>query len=634
MVQDTSLSLDAKTNERAQPAASADLTPAVPDLAPRSSGVRTNLLLVLAMAVVTITVTGLSLLLIRHELRLEVSENLSQDLTHSVGAFEDMQAERMSALQRENSLLANLPTLKALMTSRDDLTIQDGAVEFWNLSGNDLFALADANGRVIANFSRGNSSDTALRDRLSSLVASTGKSYLIDGRSLYACSVRPLYFGSEESGTLLGYVISGTSIERTLRQISSPTGVEAAFLSSGKVVASTFDSVTLNEVVRQPPLLAGRLGAPASIQSGSNRYLAAAQDLTSRSTAPLQLVVFKSFAIAERSINHIDRMILSVGALALLAGAALMVVLSRVLTRPLEQLSLSVRAFGIGNGEYRIPRYGTREVRQLSTAFSAMRHEIEDANRARLEAERLATIGRMASSISHDFRHYLASIYANAEFLLTSRISEKERAEIFEEIRMAVLGSTEMIESLLVFSRTGKQASRAPNSVSRLLEQTIALVRAHPDAEGVSIVYHCSNPTQMTALVDGKQIERGMFNLLLNACQAARLDNETPTVTVQLDNQEEVIVLKIADNGAGVPESIRNNLFEPFVSVGKQKGTGLGLTLAARIATEHGGSVNLLTSIPGRTIFQMKFARHLADTSSDLPSDTQHHDRVISHETT
>ena len=68
-----------------------------------------------------------------------MTDDFSQDLDHSVAAFENLQAERLGALERENALLAELPTLKALMTSGDDLTIQDGAAEFWHLSGADLF---------------------------------------------------------------------------------------------------------------------------------------------------------------------------------------------------------------------------------------------------------------------------------------------------------------------------------------------------------------------------------------------------------------------------------------------------------------------------------------------------------------
>src|SRR5690348_1451956 len=202
-------------------------------------GVRTHVLLVIAMALVIATVTGLSLLLIRHHLRNQVTDDLSRDLDHSVITFENLQGENLKSLERENALLAELPTLKALMTSGDDLTIQDGASEFWQLSGTDLFLLADPSGRIVAAYAKHGSVDNTLREGLKNLLASPGKHYLIDHGSLYACSLRPLYFGSDEDGTLLGYVVSGISIERTVRQISDLTGVEATFLSGGNIVAST-----------------------------------------------------------------------------------------------------------------------------------------------------------------------------------------------------------------------------------------------------------------------------------------------------------------------------------------------------------------------------------------------------------
>src|SRR6185312_10906043 len=181
---------------------------------------------------------------------------------------------------------------------------------------------------------------------------------------------------------------------------------------------------------------------------------------------------------AERSISRIDRMVLIVGLLALLSGTALMIVVSRLVTRPLEELSGSVRAFGLGDVKHRVPRHGPQEVRELSTAFSGMRNEIQKANQAVLESERLATIGRMASSVSHDLRHYLAAIYANSEFLFSDRFSAKERAEIFADIRAAVNGTTDMIESLLIFSRTGTTMRRSPELLTTLLERAVAVVRA------------------------------------------------------------------------------------------------------------------------------------------------------------
>jgi signal transduction histidine kinase len=577
----------------------------------RKQGFRTYVLLVLGMAFVTLIVTSLCALIIRDRWRAQITDDLSQELERSVTAFQDLQAERLAALERENALLAELPTLKALMTSGDDLTIQDGAVEFWQISGTDLFALADPRGRIVAAYTKSGAVDSILQDGLKSLLTSSGKHFLIDGTSLYACSQRPLYFGSDEDGTLLGYVISGVSIERTVRQISQPTGVEATFLSRGKILASTLTPSLQTSLAAQPSFLSGVLRTPATVRLRNAQFRATSEDLSAAASSPLQLVVLKSLEPAERSITRINRMVLSAGLLALLCGTGLMIILSRHVTRPLEELSKSVRAFGMGDMDHQLPLNGTREVLELSSEIEGMWNEIRQANRALLESERLATIGRMASSISHDFRHYLATIYANSEFLAGDQISSKERAEIFADIRTAVLGTTDMIESLLIFSRTGASIRRSPALLATLVEHAIALIRTHPDAEGVWIETRYGNPAETGVVVDEKQIERAIFNLLLNACQSVRTSANAANVLATVEAREQQIMVNVIDNGPGVPEKIRESLFEPFVSEGKQKGTGLGLTLADRIATEHGGEVTLLSSRPGETIFQMKVARDL-----------------------
>ncbi|WP_188555167.1 sensor histidine kinase [Edaphobacter dinghuensis] len=624
MAQDTNLSHDVHTDQCPEAEALRQVT-----RTREKQGLRTYVLLIVTMALVIALVTGTSLLLIRHQLREQVTDDFSQDLDHSVVAFQNLQAERLGALERENALLAKLPTLKALMTSGDDLTIQDGAAEFWQLSGTDLFMLADPSGRVVAAYARNAPDDNTLRQGMKILLASATKRYLIDGRSLYACAIRPLYFGSDQAGTLLGYVLSGVSIERTVRQISQPTGVEATFLSGGQIVASTLTPDVQASLAKQSSALSGISRRPAVVKLGNAQFLSATEDLSATATSPLQLVVLKSFEPAERSISRIDRMVLVIGLLALLSGTMLMIVISRLVTRPLEELSRSVRAFGSGDVKHRVPRHGTQEVRQLSTAFASMRNEIQKANQKVLESERLATIGRMASSVSHDLRHYLAAIFANSEFLASDRLSAKERTEIFGDIRTAVNGTTDMIESLLIFSRTGTSVRRQPELMATLVERATALVRAHPDADGVTLTTNYGEPTETAVVVDGKQIERAISNLLLNACQSVRNIGASAKVVIALETQEHQIIVNVIDNGPGVPEKIRKSLFDPFVSEGKHKGTGLGLTLAHCIAIEHGGNVVLLSSRPGETIFQMKVTREVPMQNTLPASEDNRHDQVI-----
>ena len=278
---------------------------------------------------------------------------------------------------------------------------------------------------------------------------------------------------------------------------------------------------------------------------------------------------------------------------------------------PLELLAAGVRAFGFGDTKHSLPVNGTQEVRELSAAFARMRSEIQATNRALLEAERLATIGRMASSVSHDLRHYLAAVYANAEFLSSPRLSDAERIELFADIQVAVHGTTELIDSLLIFSRTGNAIHLQPESILLVVEKSMALLRAHPEAESVTMRVECQAPADVHAMVDVKKMERAFYNLLLNACQSAKRANGSREVTVKIHSTPERITVTITDTGEGVSEHIRSSLFEPFVSEGKQSGTGLGLTLANAIAEEHGGAVELLSTRPGETIFKLSLLRRL-----------------------
>ena len=580
------------------------------------------MLLIAATAIIIASATFASLLTIRHRLQEVVTANLSADLLRSIATFEDMQIQRMSALDRENSLLADLPSLKALMTTSDERTIEDGAVEFWKVGGNDLLALANRDGRVVAAYDEGDRATPTLRADLESLLSGSPHPYVVSGNRLIACSMKPLYFGSQAEGTILGYVVSGFYIDRsTVGQLSRATGVEAIFKTRQRILVSSLSSAANGALDANQ--ISGPQGRsdPGTVRIGGERYLAVARDLSPSASAPLELIELKSLDQEERSIQQVDRLVLLAGLLALVLGTGLMTVLSRAVTRPLEDLNAGVRAFAAGDSSHILPYRGTMEVRELSTAFAAMRREIYQANQALLESERLATIGRMASSVSHDLRHYLAAIYANSEFLASGRLSDEERTEILTEIRSAVDGTTELLESLLIFSRSGPGIRRSHQLVATLVDRAVGLVHSHPDAAKAEFEVRNHHPTETAAIVDGKQIERAIYNLLLNACQTVRSTDERAHIIVTLEVRQADIILEVADNGDGVPENIRSTLFEPFVSEGKQKGSGLGLTLAQCIAKEHGGDVVLVSSRQGETIFRMSLSRGFLDTPASTPED-------------
>jgi signal transduction histidine kinase len=248
-----------------------------------------------------------------------------------------------------------------------------------------------------------------------------------------------------------------------------------------------------------------------------------------------------------------------------------------------------------------------------------LRNEPQRCTRSQLiEEERMSEIGRMTCSISHDMRHSLTAIYANAEFLERHDICASVRADLLLEIQEAVLAMTERIDSLLQFGGSGRKSPLVHARVSLVVEKAVAAVKFHPDGQNVSITIGKFPPAE--ADIDARNLESAIYNLLLNACQAATRSTHVPEVEVHLAEVDERIYVTISDNGPGIPASVRRTLFEPFVTAGKPNGTGLGLTLARRIAEEHGGSVCLEESNRKRTVFTLSLTKNRLLPLEDLKS--------------
>jgi signal transduction histidine kinase len=224
------------------------------------------------------------------------------------------------------------------------------------------------------------------------------------------------------------------------------------------------------------------------------------------------------------------------------------------------------------------------------------------------ESETVSIISDMACTISHDMRHSLSAIYANAEFLESQDMSVNVRTDLVHEIQEVVLEMTERLDSLLQFACSGQRKPLVHERVSTMVEKAIAAVKSHPSGRNVSI--RVGEFPLAEADIDAMSLQSAIYNLLLNACQAAMRSVDMPVVEVFLVEVEQWLYITILDNGPGIPASVRETLFDPFVTMGKPTGTGLGLTLARRIAEEHGGSVLLEESNPKRTAFTLSLTKN------------------------
>jgi signal transduction histidine kinase len=573
--------------------------------------IRTTLLIPLLL--LCFGFTPVSLLILRTIVKQQVRASLVSDLQHSVQTYQNLARQRRELLVRESALLADLPSLKALMTA-DSRTIADGGVEFWRVSGSDFFALLDRSGKLIVAYNRGAPLDRSMvAQGLESSLSRPEESVLLalDGR-LYEISTQPLVFGSQAGGSQLGFVAVGYAVdEHVAHEVSEAAAAEVTFAVGSEIAASTLQPILRQQLIDQAGDLLRAPTENRNIRLGKEDYLAASVPLgppgLGGGTAVPQLVVLKSFAQATELLSRVNRWVLTLVLVALLAGAGMLVSISQTLTRPIEALVEGARALALGDFDYTLSEDGVEEIRELSRAFGRMRVELRRTQSDLLDAERLATIGRMASSISHDLRHYLSAMYANAEFMSSEALPQTEREELFLEVQSAVQGMTDLLDSLLLFTQTGRALQPAQESIGAVIQRAVSMARSHPAARDVRIVVSGASATEVW--VDAKKLGRAIYNLLLNACQAAHHGRDIPLVTINLDEDESAFYIAVADNGPGVPEAIRKTMFLPFVSQGKESGVGLGLTLAQQIAQEHGGDIQLDETAEGHSVFTINLPK-------------------------
>ena len=587
-------------------------------------GVRLRTKFLLSMVVVSAALTFTTLLVVRHTVQQEVRRGIQRDLENSISAFHNFQKQREVTLERSAALLADLPNVRALMTTHDPATIQDASRDLWHLAGSDLLLLADSSGKVMA--LQATPQEITVREGQDFFPAVVSREetrhwWYIEGH-LYEVFLQDIYFGPARGHQVLGYLLLGYEIDdHVARDLSRVAASEVAFRYGDSIVRSTLKPAQESELLRVAPRTeAGGPPQGDQIRLGEERFLATAVDLPTPGGPTLNLWVLKSFDQATAFLRSLNELLLALGLTAVLAGSLLVFLISHTFTRPLENLVAGVRALEQGDFAYPLHARGGDEVAEVTGTFDRMRKNLQKTQRELLDAERLATIGRMASSISHDLRHSLAAVVANAEFLCESNLTPGQREDLYAEIRIAVNQMTELIESLLEFSRTRESLRPTYGDVRSAVDRAVQGVKAHPEFQRLRIRVSGQGSTE--GWFDFKKLERALLNLLLNACEV--VPAESGKIDVALQRKGETLEIRIQDNGPGIAEAVRDRLFEPFVSHGKENGTGMGLTVVQKILQDHGGDVAVEQTSASGTIFRVSIPLNpSAETALAARHDTQ-----------
>ena len=585
---------------------------------PGTLGSRVSTRLILALLLVLIGLSCATLLIVGHTVRRHVRSEINDDLDGAVVTFQNAQRQRELAMLHTARLLANLPSLKALMTTQDTATEQDSSADLWKLGGSDLLILGDRVNRIMAlhvqtSAARPQAFRRETAQPLFTQAAKDGKTtwWFGDGH-LYQVVLQPVYFGPETEGDTLGYLALGYEIDdHTANEVGRVAASQVIFQYGSETVASTLSGEQSTPLTLTPGT------GPREIAIGSEKFLVTTVQLNPDGNVPVTLSIFKSFDHATEFLVQLNKLLLVLGTIAVLAGSTLMFFISHTLTRPLSRLIAGVRALQRGDYRFPVKASGSAEVAELVLAFDNMRSSLHQTQLELMNAERLAVIGRMAASISHDLRHQLSAIFANSEFLLRDDLKHEQREELFVEIKEAVHEMTDLLESMLELSRSRDHLQRKPCTMKDVAEHAVRTISQHPDCRGVIVSFQSTSTR--TVWADARRMQRAFTNVILNACQSAS-PVSSPHVIVLVKDIDSGCRIEITDNGPGISTDARERIFDAFFSRGKENGTGLGLTIAQKIIQDHGGKIGLEHSEPGNTLFSIEIP---SSASQDEESNVQ-----------
>ena len=304
-----------------------------------------------------------------------------------------------------------------------------------------------------------------------------------------------------------------------------------------------------------------------------------------------RLLVIESRAHALAPVRRLSgHLVLTMG-LALVAALALATLGARRVVRPLSELTRAIRGFSRADARsLRVPVRSEDEVGTVAAAFNEMASELDRTQRELVEAEKFAFVGELASGVAHEIRTSLGVLGSSAQILERSLPGDAghEAGELAQMIRAEVGRLGGVVNDLLTLHRA-RRLEVEPTPISEPVFRAIAFVAPQAQEKGIRIG-STAVPDEADVSCDPELIYQVAVNLLVNAIQALR---EGGRIEVRvLGARDGYGGFEVRDDGPGIPEALRERIFEPFVT-GREGGVGLGLTFVKRVVHDHRGRIDV-----------------------------------------
>lgn len=278
---------------------------------------------------------------------------------------------------------------------------------------------------------------------------------------------------------------------------------------------------------------------------------------------------------------------------------------SRTIVSPVRALVDATRRVARGDLSVSVPPRGGPELGELAGAFNQMANELALGRERLVALKRAEAWAEMARQVAHEVKNPLQPMRLAAQMLQRARADNDPRAEaVADRLARTVLEQTQALDRIAGDFRAFAGVAAAARSVvaldpwlAQLREQCVGLFAGRP----VTISFIGAAPDARVA-IDGNAMARVFVNLVQNAVEAAPAG---VVVAIESTIAGDRAVVEVRDDGPGVPDAVRARLFEPYFTT-KSSGTGLGLAICRRLVEAHGGSIRLVGSAAGRTVFAIE----------------------------
>jgi len=293
-----------------------------------------------------------------------------------------------------------------------------------------------------------------------------------------------------------------------------------------------------------------------------------------------------------------------------LAALLLLMVVRRVLI-PLRRMVADARAVVTHDPDASVEA-ADDELRSIGLYFRALmadvattRTSLAESRGRLLNAEKLASVGKLAASVAHEMRNPLSSMKMWLYSIRKTAGAEPSLDRKYQILADEIARLESIVRNILEFSRPPVLKLR-PRSIAEVIDKTLEILRPWLEARKVQVTQHHAAGLPHV-MADSEQLKQVFVNLLDNAAEAMPEGGELSIISnVETDsNGLANVVVRVRDTGHGIPEDVRFRLFEPFFTT-KEQGTGLGLCIAANIMAEHGGQLVLESSAVGGSTFVVR----------------------------